>query len=234
VQAQPAYVAADQARKDFQGKKNDAIRIAREVLNQAAGEGYARLVGVPWQDDPAEIGGDVNLIGQYQQLREEANRKEVLSDKAEQTEQAAALRAEADQLELQAREVLARIDNELISNRVKGQASMIIAKARAELADYVQAMKAREDRLTKLLPEYEKSPEMLTDRLWRETWDEIQSSPMVLRHYLPFSAVARTVIQRGTNPELLKAHNRAHADWEKGEKARRARMELPPSAPPMP
>ena len=235
VQAQPAYVAADQARKDFQGKRNDAIRQAREVLNQAAGDGYARLVGTPWRDDPAVIGSDANFIGQYQQLREEANRKAVLADKADKagdSDLAADLRTDADALETQAREVLERIDNELMSNRVKGQASTIIARARAELADYIQAMKGREDRLTKLLPEYEKSPEMLMDRLWRETWDQIQSSPMVLRQYLPFAANARTVIQRGPNPDHLKAWTKAHAEWEKTERARKARLELPPSMPP--
>jgi len=233
VQAQPAYVAADQARKNFQTRKNDAIRQAREVLNQTAGEEYARLVGVPWQDDVPEVGSDTNLIGQYQWLREEANRKLALAAKEDRIEKgsarAAELRAEADELESKALIALERVGDELTSGRVKGKASEILAKARAESMDYILAMKAREDRLTQLLPEYEKSPEMLMDRLWRETWDQVQGSPMVLRRFIPFADGPRTVIQLGPNPDHIKAYNKAHADWLKGEAARKAKTELPPA-----
>ena len=222
VQAQNAYAQANQARKDFEAKKNEAIGKARGILSNAAGEDYRVLVGVPWQDDVVKIGQADNLIGQYALLHDQAGMKKSQAKSADPAK-AKELLKDASALDSQAEGILAKIDAELSSSRITGQVSTIMSAARTDLAYYINVLQSREKRLNDLLPEYERSPEMLTNRLWSETWEEIQSSPLVRPTYLPFAANGRTVIQVSHNPDLTKEYNKALQIFLKQESDRKAR-----------
>ena len=142
---------------------------AEDILNAAAGPSYRKLVGEPWK--PAQPGrwespdGDDgrkrDLIGQYAAAVADG-----------QTEQAALL--------------LERIE-EVLLTEATGEASKIIAEARARSTEIKQQAESRADRFEQVYRQLPKDPaarKLMIERLWAEVRDEVLNSPTVEKYYL--------------------------------------------------
>ena len=190
------YDAAQRAVSKAETLKSKAMSEAIEILTAAAGQvAYRRLVG-----DPQEVTGlgtrsaaaqtsgkaeeDYNLIGQY--------------DKAVRGGDPARAKA-----------LLERIDSVLLSGTTGGEGSRIIAQADAYATGTKEAVKRRVRRFNDLLPEYEKAPEFMIDRLWQETREAILSSPTVEKHYVTVTGKGQMILRVNRDPDIVKQIRRA-------------------------
>ncbi len=181
IRALPAYNAAQRAVSEAERKRNAARGEAEKTLHDAAGSIYPELVGrdvyrIGIEVDEAERGG--NLIEEYNEARN-----------AGDTERAQRL--------------LERIDEILLSNRLGGSASRIIAEARSEKTAIEQQVLSRERRFRELLPRYEESGQFLLARLWAATRDRILSNALVEKFYVPGGDGPPTVIYVNRDPGIV-------------------------------
>lgn len=85
-----------------------------------------------------------------------------------------------------AEELRAKLD-EMLENEVAGEAGRRIKEAGAYRAGVVSRMEADIEQYKTLLPEYERSPLVLINRLWQETRQVIMASGGVTKFYVPDS-----------------------------------------------
>ena len=183
--AMKAYVEAQNAISKAEQTRNAARAEAEKTLNAAAGAAYHKLVG-----DVAGLGptsqqsteGQDNLIGRYAAA--------VAGDPS----------AGAD--------LLAQIDEVLRSNETGGDAARIIAEAEAYRTTTLQRVKGRVDRFHELLPAYEKTPDLMLQRLWIEVREAVLNAPTNEKFYLTFGA-PKTVIRINQDPKIVAEIERA-------------------------
>lgn len=182
------YVEADEIRSKMNDKINAAKGEAEALLQSAAGPNYRKLVGQAYPSLESASGDQAgqtvdgivehDLIGQYGKARE-----------AGQDELAAGL--------------LARIDDILTDSRTSGQASRLLAEARAQSTATVESVKGRVNEFQMLLAEFQRSPEVLMERKWLATREEILDHPLVSKYYL-LPSDQKTVLRINPDPEILK------------------------------
>lgn len=186
--ALPAYLAAQRAISEREELRNQAIADARKILNEAAGASHEILVGSPERfmgvqvssssrRDPNERPHD--LIGQF-------------TTQSDSTK--------ADQL-------LQQIEQILLSNATGGEASKIIADAKAYKTQRIQNAESRAKRFNDLLPEFEKAPQFMLERLWADVRDEILDSPTIEKFYLTVND-GKTILKINRDPDVSKAIRR--------------------------
>ncbi len=208
LRARPAYNRASRARSEQQQLRDAAIKKAQELLASAAGDRYPQLVGRPWAADPqaearfaAEQGQAYDLIGQYARAREARNQ-----DTAEA--------------------ILSRIDEQLTSQEMAGDASTIIADARTYWTSTIQRIKGRYERFREILAAYDEAPEFWVRRLWDQTLEEILSDPTVEKHFVREGMKMPVLL--GRDPEMVNQLRRRRLESKRdtGE----IEVELAPSA----
>ncbi len=158
LRALPAYEKAQRASQDRQKIINDAIGEAGQELNEAAGGSYVALVGRPW-GERAKDDEQYDLIGQYEKARGAGE-----IDEAER--------------------LAASIDERLTSSVTGGEASKIMAEATSYKTTTIEQVKARAERFSQLLPEFEKDAQFMMDRLWAATRDKILGAPTNEKFYV--------------------------------------------------
>jgi len=198
LRALPAYLKAQKAISKREELRNQAISDARDILNAAAGASYEMLVGRP-EDfiGPARAGGDdgdrpYDLIGQYSRQSDPAK----------------------------ARQLLERIERVLMSNTTGGQASRIIADAKAYKTRLIQSAEARAKRFNDLLAQYQQTPQFMLERHWADVRDEILNSPTVEKVYLNVSGQQKTVYRVSRPQEVAKRIRRELLKMRKAEKSK--------------
>ena len=209
--ALPAYNAAQKATSERKRLMEAARADAETILRKAAGGNYKMLVGRPWQvyepaspDDKQDETYD--LIGQYNAARLEKD-----APKAAKLQK--------------------RIDEVLLSKQVSGEASQVIADARRAYNTIVQGAKARANRFTQLLDEFNQNPQFLMQRQWAEVYEEILSSPLVEKVILP-GGPEKKIIRFRRDPEIERAIRREMLKKAQEEKnSNKARRPTPPPRP---
>jgi len=137
---------------------------------------------------------EIDLIGQYERARAAGDRDA-------------------------ANELLKRIDDVLVSDETKGDASRIINEARSYRTSIVQRVAERVKRFNELLPEYEQAPQLTLERLWVSVQDEILTSPGIEKLYIS-PGKGRTILRISRDPEVVKEllRERLKADKDKRER----------------
>ncbi|MFA6133242.1 MAG: SPFH domain-containing protein [Phycisphaerae bacterium] len=197
-----AYIAAQSAISQAERKKDAARAEAVQILSQAAGANYRRLVGdagmeaftpatAPAGEAAGPQGEDYNLIGQYAAARSDKN-------------------------EPQAQALLQRIDAVLSSRSTSGEASKIISDAETARLAMIQRVMSRVNKFNQLLASYERTPELTLQNLWIAVREEILNSPTVSKFYLT-EGDGKTVLKLNQDPEILNEVLRA-MKAEKGKK----------------
>ncbi|MCJ7543885.1 MAG: SPFH domain-containing protein [Phycisphaerae bacterium] len=181
-----AYIDAQNAVSRAEQARNAARAEAERELNAAAGAGYRRLVGdvggfAPTSQEAADK--EANLIGQY-----------------------AAAVAAGDPAA--AADLLTKIDDVLRSNETGGQAARIIAEAEAYRTTTLQRVKGRVERFRELLPAYEKTPDLMLQRLWIDVRQAILDAPTNEKFYLTFGP-NKTVLRINRDPKIVAEIERA-------------------------
>ena len=187
---------AQNAVSEAEQRRNQARANAESTLNGAAGPAYKLLVGDPTRihtvtatapasraaKDRQAVLEEGGLIGLYRQERDAAARTGDFS---------------------RAEQVLAQIDELLTSSAVGGLASQIISMARADSTATVERAKSRAERFSELVAEYEKAPQLMLERLWAQTRDDILSGKSVEKFYLSMGS-NKTVVQINRSPEIIR------------------------------
>ena len=217
--AQDASETAQVASQNYRGRIEQAKSEAIRRLNEAAGSKYDKLVGKPWEPQRPQIGSDVNLIGQYSEIREELSlaRQAQIDARARGDTAAAAAQAKlAKQCEAQAETLLAKIDDLLVSNTIQGKVAQVMSSARQDQANYFADVRTRENNFRNDLEVFKSTPELLLENRWAETRDQILQSELVEKMYLTFGS-GKTMFQINRDPNITKLINRAQlaADKEK-------------------
>jgi len=160
----PDFDAAQKAQSDARQARDEAKSEAREILSDAAGGSYGKLVGDlagVLGDERAETKGrtepgsdKLNLIGQYIRAKDDGDLKGQ-------------------------EELLGQINRVLTSPKTKGRAARIIAEAGSESTRFIESVKGRATRFSELRPKYRQNPEFMLSALWAETLEEILASPTV-------------------------------------------------------
>ncbi|MFW6133739.1 MAG: SPFH domain-containing protein [Planctomycetota bacterium] len=191
-----AFRAVQNATSEYERMVQTARQDATSTLRSAAGENYKALVGEleyvigsKPRDGEAPSGAaaattrpggaPAGLIDRYRVVRQRA---ETLRAEAEAGvgEDAEALARQAGEMQARADELLRRIYAMLTAPATGGEASSIIARARAEREEKIQAVRARAERFAKLLPKF-RDPEIswqVVQREWFQTRDKIMGYPM--------------------------------------------------------
>jgi len=142
---------------------------AEDILNAAAGPSYRKLVGEPWKASQDAGGGspagedaqDYDLFGRYAAA--------VSSGRTDPAER-----------------LLEKMEKVLLTSAT-GEASKIIAEARARSTEIKQQAESRADRFEQVYRQLPKDPEarkLMIQRLWAEVRDEVLNSPTVEKYYL--------------------------------------------------
>lgn len=193
LRARSAYQDAQDAISEKEQLINTAQSEAESTLASAAGANYRRLVGEPWRFEPGERQDPAyDLIGQYSRLVTESRRAE----RAGET-------ARSDELLTRAEDVLAEIDQVLVLNTTGGEASRILAEAKAYKARVVQSVKSRARQFAELRPEFERRPNVMMQYLWAETRKDILARPGAEK-YVNLVGEGRTVLRVSRPPEITK------------------------------
>jgi len=196
LRARADYEAVQQAVITADRRMYAARSEAERVLRVAAGPGYEKLVGKPWDKAEPDKGPqakrkDANLIGRYRALRAKARGARTDGESAE-----------ADRLEAQAETVLKRIDEVLLSGDIKGEASRIIAQARAYETRIKQRVQARAVEFERLLPEYKKAPAFTIARLWAVAREEILAA--AAEKYYVSTDQGKLIVKINRDPSLVR------------------------------
>jgi len=206
LQAQRAYLDAQNAVSERDEVRNQALADARRILNEAAGANYEALVGRPDQfvgalednlASPAS-GEPYDLIGQYE--------------------------AESDPVE--SARILEQIEQVLLSSSTGGEAAALIADAKAYKTQVIQSAESRAQRFAELLAEYEKAPQFMLERRWADTRDQILSNPTVEKFYIP-PGREKTILRISRDPEVRKEIQRERLKLRKEQRAGSGRAARP-------
>jgi regulator of protease activity HflC (stomatin/prohibitin superfamily) len=199
LRALDAFEAETAAITEKSKQMDEARGQAEKMLAATAGqEGYRKLVGQPWEDDPnAPDSETYDLIGQYERARREGD-------------------------DLRAKELLAQIDQILISDVTQGEASAIIEQARRYKATVRERVAARARQFQQLLPRYRETPELFIRKHWLATREEILSSPTMYRQYLPVLGNGKTVLYLGMEGEILRAMKRQELKEQREQRIQEA------------
>jgi regulator of protease activity HflC (stomatin/prohibitin superfamily) len=217
--AQDASEMAQVASQNYRGRIEQAKSEAGRKLVEAAGPKYTELVGTPWEPQRPEVGADMNLIGQYSEVREELSRARQAQTDAHDRGDAAAATVQAKlvkQYHAQAETLLAKIDKLLVSNTIQGRVAQIMSSARQDQQNYFADVQARENSFRSDLEVFKSTPELLLENRWAETRDQILQSQLVEKMYLVFGS-GKTTFYINRDPNITKLINRAQlaADKEK-------------------
>ncbi len=183
-----AYVEAQNAVSKAEQARNAARAEAEKELNAAAGAAYRRLVG------------DVGELGPQDQQHSAASDQEDLIGRYAAAAAAGQTAAAAD--------LLVRIDEALRSNETGGQAARIIAEAEAYRTTTLQRVKGRVERFRELLPAYEKTPELLLQRLWIDVREAILNAATNEKFYLTLGP-DKTILRINRDPKVAAEIERA-------------------------
>jgi membrane protease subunit HflK len=197
LRARSAYQEAQNASSEAEQLVNAAEAEAQNILAAAAGANYVQLVGRPWTFAEAATGEEqgeraYDLIGQYSRLVDAAREAEQIGETAEARRRIA-----------EAEAVLQRIDQVLLLNTTGGEASRILAEARAYKAQVVESVKSRARQFAELRPEFERRPNVMMQYLWAETRKEILSRPGVEKYIVP-AGERKIVLRIRRPPEIAK------------------------------
>ncbi|MCD4699826.1 MAG: hypothetical protein K8R91_04555 [Phycisphaerae bacterium] len=175
--ARAAFVAVNTARQEKDTLRDHALREANTILADAVGDAWKDLV-----EDPAGSVGTRRkpLLKLYAMAREAGDK--TMSDK---------LFEEINQL--------------LVSNKTKGQASEIIEDARRYNTNIRQSVEAREKTFKELLPEFNIAPKLMTTRLWADVKENILNSKIIAKYYL--APGQKFVIRLGKDPKVTRRIN---------------------------
>jgi len=217
--AQDAAETAHVASQNYRGKIEQAKSDANTKLNEAAGPAYTKLVGTPWEPQRAQVGSDVNLIGQYSEIREQLSRARQAQSDAHARGDTAAADAQAKlviQYNAQAEALLTRIDTLLVSNEITGRVADVMHLATTDRANYKADVLIRQNNFRSDLKVFQSTPELLLENRWAETRDQILQSALVEKMYLVFGD-GKTMFYINRDPNITKAINKAQlaADKEK-------------------
>ena len=75
--------------------------------------------------------------------------------------------------------------DDLLTDEVEGAAGQVIKDAGAVFSETVRRMEGDVELYRTLLPEYERNPRLLVERLWQDTWETIFERPGVVTLYRP-------------------------------------------------
>jgi membrane protease subunit HflK len=145
------------------------------------------------------------LLNLYAGAREEEGKAQDAAKAAEeggQTAPAAKYKAETARHRAFAAEVLAEIDDVLVSGRLKGDAARRISSAKAYRGSIEEIIKAEVERFETLVDEYAKNPELVLHRLWLPVMIEIFTSPTVEKYYL--TPTQKSVLRISRDPEAAR------------------------------
>ena len=218
--AQDASETAQKASLNYRGRIEQAKSEAGGKLFEAAGPAYAELVGTPWEPQRPLAGSDLNLIGQYSEIREELSRARLAQADARARGDTAAAAAQAKlvkQYDAQAETLLAKIDTLLVSNKVQGKVAQVMSTARQDQANYIADVRTRENNFRSDLEVFKSTPELLLENRWAETRDQILQSELVEKMYLTFGS-GKTMFQINRDPSITKAIARAQLAADKAKK----------------
>ncbi|MBS3733347.1 MAG: hypothetical protein KGY99_00275 [Phycisphaerae bacterium] len=187
LRALPAFKAVQSASSEKQRQIDSAEQDASSTLRSAAGENYRKLVGnleyvIRGKGGDADGEALPGLIDQYRAKREQA---EALTAKADAARRAGdqgadAMARRAAQLDAESDELLREIYAVLTAPTTGGEASSIIARARAEREEKLHEVRARAERFAKLLPKY-RDPAVswqVVQREWFQTRDRVMGYPL--------------------------------------------------------
>jgi len=186
------FAAVTAARQAARERTDAAASEAERMLRKAAGQAYTQLVGNPRGGPDAAKEARKNtkpydLIGQYSSLRGRA-------DSAADPDQVKTLEAQAEA-------VFKQIDAVLVSHELTGDASSLIAQARAHGSRVKQRLEARLNQYKRLLPEYKRAPRLTVERLWAAAREDILAA--AAEKYYISAGKGKTVLKINRDPETL-------------------------------
>jgi regulator of protease activity HflC (stomatin/prohibitin superfamily) len=199
-----AYEAAQNAKSEKQRRIDTAIAEAKQTLISAVGaKHFAELVGQPWISaalhrrrtrDGRWDNQAYNLIGQYNDLEEQLQlaRDEATPDQGR-----------IDQLQKRMQAIRAQIDDVLTQTTIGGQTSEVIAQAESLKTRTIQNAERRARRFDQLVAEYDKAPQVLLEKLWSDTLDDVLSQPTAIKWFLK-PGQSGMVIHLNTSPQILR------------------------------
>lgn len=187
-----AYVNAQNAVSKAEQARNAARAEAERQLNSAAGAAYRRLIG------------DVSGLAAASQPADQTTQSTQVSEDLI-GRYAAAIAAADNQA---AATLLTQIDDVLRSNETGGQAARIIAEAETYRTTTIQRVKGRVERFQELLPAYEKTPDLMLQRLWVEVRQSILAAPTNEKFYITLGP-GRTVLRLNRDPQVVAEIERA-------------------------
>lgn len=202
--ASDAYEAAQAAQSERDRRIDEAVSEARQMAKVIGETYFVQLAGRPWDRDryaeqqmtqagKDEEGRPYNLIGQLTDVRD---RIETLKRRGE-SEQLAALQAQADSLRQQIDDILTRAD-------IGGEVSEIIRTADADRTAVIQRAQRRAQQFGELLAQYRQAPDVFLHKLWSQAYDEVISQPTNTKYYLAPGPDGRTVLRINPDPEVLR------------------------------
>ncbi len=219
--ARAAFDDVIAARQDEARIVNEARADANRILLGAAGDAWAELVG------DEELAAKKGRLERDQQL--EVFRRYVEARRGDDAEEAEKLRQQVrrfgllrlyvylreEQREQLAEEVLAQVNDVLMSNRVGHAAARLINEAKAYSGMVRERVEADVERFNKLVDQYARSPELVLHRLWLPVKTELLTSPTVEKYL--FGPGQKVVLRVSRDPE---AARRAYEDRLKAAQQR--------------
>ena len=192
LRASADYEAVLGARIQAKENRDTAAAEAEKALLRAAGPVYTQLVGKPWgtrqEDKTGAASKPYDLIGTYSDVR---GRVRDAFDAARKS-----------QLDAQAEKTLKQIDDVLLSNDLKGDASRLIAEARTYADGTKQRIRARVDQYERLWPEYQRASQLTMARLWAAAREEILAA--AAEKYYISTGKGWTVLKINRDPGLVR------------------------------
>ncbi len=189
-----AYIEAQNANREAEQQRSAAQAEAVELLNEAAGASYLKLVGSAAADPnarrPAQQ-GEYNLISQYAEAVEKGD-------------------------DAAARDLLDKIDHVLRSSETGGEAAQKIATAEAYRTTIIQQAKARAKQFNELLPAFNETPELMLERLWADVREAVLDSPTIEKYYLTPGS-GKTVLKISRDPKVVAEITREETKKDTGK-----------------
>lgn len=182
-------------------------RVDETTADAVAKKWNALLNQAPMAAAPAAL-PQKNLIGDYAILRSRLslameNLRQATESKTSDPKELACLKAAVARYQAMSDLVLARIDDVLQSDRTRGQASAMLAQAKSEKGNYIESVKSRERRFQETLAEYNSAPQLMLERLWASTRDEILQSNLVEKLYITLDK-DKTIVQINRDSRVVK------------------------------
>ncbi len=185
----PAFDAVNSASQGKDRLINEARGESNKTLEAAAGPSWETLVG-----DFETPGQKPGLLTRYAKAREDNDEKT-------------------------ADELLQEINQVLMSEQTKGEAKQIIYEARRYKDTVEQRVKARAETFQQLVDKFEETPELMLERLWAQTKEEILNSPMITKFYI--RPGKRDILIIGPDPDIRRRQLEEAVKAKREEQMRR-------------